>query len=246
MSSVHPPSGNSIVFTRAGLVRGAQRLLPVSAFVLPFGMAFGAAGVEAGLSPDQAIVMSMIMFAGASQFAALDLWASPLPYLSMMLVVLAVNARHFILGAALSPYVNPLPGRHWFASLMTLSDVNFAQSYEAMKSGERDAAHVLGGGLVLWVVWAFSTALGVFAGSALGDLERFGVDVVMASFFAALTIGMVPNLRRAIPVVVGCAVAVLTLDVLPAGWNIIAAAFAGGIAGVLDPEAVAAVKVPGA
>lgn len=235
MSDV-PKLKSNIVFTRAGMVRGGQRLLPVSVFVLPFGIAFGAAAIEAGLTPDQAIIMSMVMFAGASQFAALDLWASPLPYLSLMLVVLAVNARHFILGAALAPYVNPLPTQHWFAALITLSDVNFAQSYQAMKDGEQDAAHVLGGGVVLWSIWAMSTTLGVFAGSALGDLERFGVDVVMASFFAALSVGMVPNLRRAIPVLVACVVAVLTLDLFPAGWNIIAAALAGGVVGVLDPQ----------
>ena len=226
------------IFTFRGLTRGAQRLLPVSVFVLPFGIAYGAAAIDAGMTIDQAMVASLVMFAGASQFAALDLWQTPLPLLSLMLVVLAVNARHLILGAAISPYVNPLPAHHWFGALMLLSDVNFADSYKAMKDGERDAAHILGGGLMLWCVWAIATAIGVFAGSALGNLERFGVDVVMAAFFGALTLGMVPNLRRAIPVVVACVVAVVTLPILPTGWNIIAAALVGGVVGMLDPKVV--------
>lgn len=238
MADASLPPQVTPAFTFHGLVRGAQRLLPVSIFVLPFGIAYGAAAIEAGLSVDQAMVASLFMFAGASQFAVLDLWQTPLPLLSLMLVVLAVNARHFILGAAISPYVNRLPAHHWFGALVLLSDVNFADSYKAMKNGERDAAHILGGGLILWCVWALATAIGVFAGTALGNLERFGVDVVMAAFFGALTLGMVPNLRRAIPVGVACVISVITLPVLPAGWNIIAAALAGGIVGMLDPKAV--------
>lgn len=229
------PAKFSVCFTHKGVLRGAQRLLPVCVFVFPFGVAFGAAAIEAGMSVDQAMVMSLIVFAGASQFAALDMWQSPLPYISIALVVLAVNARHLILGAAISPYVNPLPPRHWFGALMLLSDVNFADSYQSMKDGERDAGHILGGGLLLWTVWALSTAFGVVAGAALGNLERFGVDVVMAAFFAALTIGMVPSLRKAIPVLVACGVAVAALPFVPTGWNIILAALAGGLVGALDP-----------
>lgn len=236
-TSVSKTSKLSVCFTHRGVLRGARRLLPVCVFVFPFGVAFGAAAIEAGLSVDQAMAMSLIVFAGASQFAVLDMWQSPLPYLSIALVVLAVNARHLILGAAISPYVNQLPPRHWFGALMLLSDVNFADSYQSMKDGERDAGHILGGGLLLWAVWAVATAFGVLAGAALGDLDRFGIDVVMAAFFAALTIGMVPSLRKAVPVVVACIVALVTLPFVPNGWNIIVAALAGGLVGALDPKA---------
>lgn len=237
MADVSNPPKFSVCFTHKGVLRGAQRLLPVCVFVFPFGVAFGAAAIEAGLSVDQAIVMSLTVFAGASQFAVLDMWQSPLPYISIALVVLAVNARHLILGAAISPYVNGLPPRHWFGALMVLSDVNFADSYQSMKDGERDAGHILGGGLLLWAVWAMSSAFGVVAGETLGDLQRFGVDVVMAAFFAALTIGMVPSLRKAIPVVVACIVALVALPFMPTGWNIIVAALAGGLVGALDSKA---------
>lgn len=235
MSDGSQPSKFVISFTAKGMLRGAKRLLPVSVFVVPFGVAFGAAAIEAGMGVDQAMTMSLLVFAGASQFAVLDMWQSPLPYISIALVVLAVNARHLILGAAISPYVNPLAPRHWFAALILLSDVNFADSYQSMKEGERDAGHILGGGLLLWAVWAVSTACGVVAGEALGNLQRFGVDVVMAAFFAALTIGMVPSLRKAVPVIVACVVALVALPFVPTGWNIIVAALAGGLVGALDP-----------
>ncbi|MBV6658717.1 MAG: AzlC family ABC transporter permease [Devosiaceae bacterium] len=235
MDDVSPAPKASVSFTARGIARGGQRLLPLSVFVFPFGVAYGVAAIETGLTADQALIMSLIVFAGAAQFAVLDLWQSPLPFVSMALVMFAVNARHFILGAAISPYVNPLPARHWFWSLVLLTDLNFADTYKSVNEGRRDLGQLFGGGLALWAVWALATAVGVFAGALLGELERYGVDVVMAGAFAALSVGMIPNLRAAVPVAVACVVAVITLPVLPTGWNIIAAALAGGAAGLVFP-----------
>ena len=49
--------------------------------------------------------MSVAIYAGASQFAALDLWYAPLPLATLALTVLAVNARHILLGASLAPWL---------------------------------------------------------------------------------------------------------------------------------------------
>ncbi|MEM6384332.1 MAG: AzlC family ABC transporter permease [Pseudomonadota bacterium] len=225
-----------MTFTQVGFRRGVFSLMPLSIFIIPFGVAFGVAAVEFGLTPDQAIVMSVLMFSGAAQFAALDLWGVPLPWLSLVLVVLAVNARHIILGAAMGPYVNTLRGKHWFGALVWLSDANFADCYQAIKDGERDAGQLLGGGFILWAVWAVATAFGVFAGSILGNLDRFGVDVVMAAFFAALTVNTVGSFRAAIPVAAACIVAAVTMPILPTGWNVIAAAIVGGLVGAFGPS----------
>lgn len=222
-----------IVLTLAGVGRGMKRLLPVCAFVLPFGLAYGAAAVEHGMAAWQAIVMSATVFAGASQFAALELWQAPLPFVSMALVVLAVNARHIILGAALSPWVNRLPRWKWLASLAMMSDVNFADSQTAFKAGERDAGLLLGGGLIMWLNWMIGTAVGAFAGAGLGALDRFGLDVVMAAFFGAIVVGNLKTRAALVPVAVAIVVALATLPLLPTGWNIIIAALCGGVVGAV-------------
>ncbi len=221
------------VLTWPGLRQGLRRMLPVGLFVLPFGIAFGAAAVDAGMTTLQAVVMSALVFAGASQFAALDLWHTPLPYLSLALVVLAVNARHIILGAALSPWVNSLSRSKRLLALGFMSDANFADSYAAFRKGGRDVGLLLGGGLMLWSIWIVGTALGAVAGAEIGALDRFGIDVVMAAFFAAIVVGELKTRASLLPVAIASAVTVLTLDLLPVGWNIIAAALCGGLAGAL-------------
>ena len=223
----------TFVMTLAGVSQGVRRLLPIAVFVVPFGLAFGAAAVEQGLTALQAIVMSALVFAGASQFAALDLWQAPMPFLSLALVALAVNARHIILGAARSAPVNALPRQKRFLALMLLSDANFADSHAAFKTGAADAGILLGGGLALWVTWVCGTAVGALAGSSIGDLQRFGVDVVMAAFFAAVVTGGLKSRGSLAPVATASGVAVATLGLLPAGWNVIAAALCGGAVGAL-------------
>ena len=227
------PASPAFVMTLGGVLKGVRRLLPVAVFVIPFGLAFGAAAVEQGLTASQAIAMSASVFAGAAQFAALDLWQAPLPYLSLALVVLAINARHVILGAALSAQVNALPPAKRFLALLLLSDANFADSHAAFKEGATDAGILLGGGLSLWVTWVCGTAVGALAGSSVGDLQRFGVDVVMAAFFAAVVAGGLKSRGSVVPVATASLIAVATLGLLPSGWNIIAAALCGGAVGAL-------------
>ena len=221
------------VLTAAGVRRGARRLAPVAVLVLPFGLAFGAAAVERGLAPLQALVMSATVFAGASQFAALDLWRAPMAWASLALLVLAVNARHVVLGAALAGWLNPLPPARRLLALAFLSDANFADARAARAAGARDAGLLLGGGLAMWGSWVAGTAAGAWGGASLGELDRLGVDAVMPAFFAAAVVGGLRSRGDLLPVAVAGAVAAATLDLLPAGWNVIAAALCGGAVGAL-------------
>ena len=218
-----------VVLTMDGTIKGVRRTFPIAVFVVPFGIAFGAAAVEAGLPGFQAIAMSALAFSGAAQFAALDFWPEPIALGSLALVALALNARHVIMGAALSPWLNRLPLRQRLLSLSFLSDVNFADSQPAFQAGERDVGILLGGGLILWANWVSGTALGATAGSLIGNPARFGIDVVMACFFAAVVAGQCRNRVMILPALVSAAIAVMSLPWMPAGWNVILAALVGGL-----------------
>lgn len=222
------------MLTFAGFKAGVRRLCGVALFVVPFGFAFGAAAVEAGLSSVQAIAMSAAIFAGASQFAILELWHHPLPLLSIGFVALAVNARHLLFGSALAPVLNTLPKRHRLLAAIFLSDANFADMQSARQSGSSDLGILVGGGAVLWLSWALGTALGTYIGGSAGALSRFGIDIVMVAFFVTVIAGSARQPGNVLPMAVAALFSVVTLSLLPHGWNIIAGALAGGIAGALD------------
>ena len=221
------------MLTFEGFKTGIRRMAGVALFGVPFGIAFGAAAVDAGLSIAQTVAMSAIVYAGAAQFAMLQLWHQPLPLLSIVFVVLAVNARHLIFGAALAPLLNALPKRHRLLATVLMSDANFADMQSARQSGSRDLGILVGGGFVMWLSWNSSTVLGAFVGGTEKDMSRFGIDVAMAAFFVTVIAVPARRIGNLLPMGVAALVSVVTLSLLPHGWNVIAGALAGGLAGVV-------------
>ncbi|MEM7300203.1 MAG: AzlC family ABC transporter permease [Pseudomonadota bacterium] len=220
----------TVALTGGGVVRGAIRLLPISVFVVPFGIAFGIAATEGGLGPHQVTAMSVLVFSAMAQFAALEFLQEPVAFVSLGLVVLALSGRLVIMGASLSPWVNRLPIRKRFLTLVLLSDANFADTQTLLQRGESDLGPLFGGGLVLWIFWIGSTAIGAYGGDMLGDTEALGFGVVMLCFFAATATGMVRSTPTFLtPVIVAIGVSVMTQPYLPVGWNILFAAMLGGL-----------------
>ncbi|HEX6978880.1 MAG TPA: AzlC family ABC transporter permease [Alphaproteobacteria bacterium] len=216
-----------------GVRNGFRRMLPLAIFVVPFGIAFGAAAIEKGVSPALAILMSALVFAGASQFSALDLWTAPLALIPILLTTFAVNARHLLLGAALYPWLSACPPRQRFAIVGVLSDPNWALATKAYESGERDAGFLVGSGIVLWIVWLAGTAIGALVGSDLGDLSRYGFDVLITVYFLTILIGLWRGRDDVLPWLAAAGAAVVAADLLPPGWYVVVGGLAGGIVGAL-------------
>ncbi len=226
----------TVAFSIDGILFGLRQMIPIGIFVIPFGLAFGVAAIEQGLSSAQAIIMSILVFSGAAQFAVLELWKEPLSFVALALTIFAVSSRHILLGAALSPWLRHLPFSHRLFSLSLLSDPNFAFSNRAFQQGRRDAGILVGGGLVLWGTWVIGTFLGVVTGSSLGSLDRFGIDVVMAAYFTSLLLGNAPKRQSILPYLGVVLVAFIGWYYIPLGWNILLAALVGGLIGVTTYE----------
>lgn len=215
-----------------GVARGARDLLGATPAVFAFGVGFGAAAVTAGLTPPAALAMSGLVFAGASQYAALELWGPTIPLMALALTALLVNARHLILGATLRPWLADVPPLRRYTALALLSDANWAATTAAIRRGERDLGHLVGGGLVLWATWVAGTAVGAFGGAEAGTVERYGLDVLMPAFFACTLLAGSRSIRAAPPWLVAGAVTILAALAMAPHWAVLTGAMAGGLAGV--------------
>ncbi len=222
--------------TRAGWSRGARAVLPLCAFVFVLGATFGVAARQAGLSPGLATLMSAAVFAGGAQFAALSLLGPPPLIIPLLLGTLAINARHLLLGASLSPWLASLPLWQRLGSITVLSDVNWAQAMRAHAAGERDAGVLVGAGVMMWMVWVLATWFGALATQAVPDVRRFGLDALLLGFFAAaLADGW--RGRGDVPAAVSAAVTTVIAGELGAReWSVIAGALAGAAAGTWNDE----------
>lgn len=215
---------------------GFREMLPIALFVLVFGAAFGLAATQQGLGTTWTVLMSSAVFAGAAQFAVLDLWGPQVPMLPLALTVFAINARHLLMGATLYPWLRQLPPARRYGVMALASDSNWALSMQALGRGQPGLGLLLGGGLALWVFWIIGTVLGTQVGNLIADARRWGLDMVMGCFLLAMVVGGQKNLRMLLIWVVAAGASIAAFRWLPENSHVVMGTLAGGLLGLLWKE----------
>ncbi len=230
------PSGRAWPTWR-GIVRGALDTAPLAVSFVPFGIAFGIAAAERGIDPWTATLWSALVCGGASQFAALELWATPLPVLLITLTVLMVNARHLLYGAVLYQPLAAMPGLVRYPVLGVMTDSCFAYGVQVMQQQDdarRDVTGMLlGGGMLIYCGWPIATFIGATLGALIGSGKAFGLDVVMVAYFSATLAGMWRGRSDLAPWIAAAVGTLAGLWLMPVGWHIMTGALAGGLTGLV-------------
>jgi|HigsolmetaAR204D_1030405.scaffolds.fasta_scaffold07708_5 4-azaleucine resistance transporter AzlC len=227
------PRTQGVRFTAAGLRAGYVRTIPVGLGVSLFGIVFGLVAGQKGLSVLETGLMSALVFAGASQMLAMELWTSPVPVLTVAIAALVINLRYFMMNAALMPWLQPVGPLRAYGSLFFTADENWAVSVAEMRSGGRDAGFLLGSGLAIWTFWLTATLIGRTTGTIIADPERVGVDFVGTAVFTFLLVRMHQGKGDWLPWTVAGVTAVTAAEFLPGFWYLILGGLAGSIAGAL-------------
>ena len=234
MTGAYDKPRSAAYYSWAGALEGVRLSVPVMPGMVMFGVAFGALAAQKGLTLLEATLMSAVVYAGASQFVALEMWAETATLAGIVvlgLVTATVNMRFILMTAALRPWFGSLPSWQSYPALYTVTDPGWliAMTYHA--KGGRDAAILVGGGLVFWLLWVGSTIPGYLLGSLVPDQKAFGLDVIMPAFFVVMLVPLWSGLRRAIPWAVAGGVALLVAALMPGWWFILAGSIAGAMAG---------------
>ncbi|MGB3275279.1 MAG: AzlC family ABC transporter permease [Castellaniella sp.] len=215
---------------------GFKQLLPISLFVVIFGLAFGLAAVQSGLDGISIVLASALVFGGASQFAVLDLWGAQVPLIPLVVTVFAVNARHLLMGATLYPWLRHLPPGQRYGVMLVVSDANWAMAMQAFERGESGLGLLLGGGLALWSTWILGSWLGLYFGGAIHDPVSWGLDMVMGCFLLAMVVSGQKNTRMFVIWTVAAGASLLAYRYLPENSHVVVGALAGGILGACWTE----------
>lgn len=226
-------------FTWNGAVTGARAAGVLLPSITLYGMVFGVMSAAKGLSLLEAGLFSALTYAGGAQLASLQVWAQPIPLAAIAVTTLALNSRYLLLGATLRPWMGTLPVSQTLPTLFFMADGNWALAMREHEAGRHDAAFIVGSGIVLWTTWLLSTLIGQALGQLISDPRKFGVDFMLAAFFAALCVSFFRSRTDAVPLAVGAGVAI-ALDRLALGpWSIIGGALAGSLAGAWRHDAAA-------
>lgn len=214
------------------LVDGAGMALTAAAF----GVVYGLAARTAGLSLAEAIAMSVFVFAGASQFAALGLIAQAAPWPAIIVLTAVLNARHLLYSAALLPWLRPRAAAERAVMAHLLTDEAFALSlHHFQRLGRTDArGYWLAAGLI-FVPWNVATIVGLLGGQVIPDPRRFGVDVIFPAAMAALAVLLVHHRRDLVAAVVGVGVAVGLGLALDPAVGVLAGGLGGPLVAMLVP-----------
>ena len=220
---------------------GFVAALPIMIGYLPIAFSFGVAATRAGLTPFEAFALSLIIYAGASQFLALALFTSGAPVLLAAFTLIAMNLRHVLYGPALmraaKDTANPTgETRHAWAWAFGLTDEVFGQALGSLARGTRfSESYMFGLGLGAYASWLFGTALGAVTGA--GALEGWpsvsaGLGFMLPALFLALLLSL--TTRRQLPVIVGAgAVTILATVAIGATSGILLGMLAGAALGLV-------------
>jgi len=213
-------------------ITGARDSLPILLGVAPFAMICSVAAVSVGLTPLEAAGMSVVVFAGASQLAVLQLLGQGAPWLVMALTAWVINLRFTMYSAALAPYLQkePLPRKAPFAYILSDQAFGVTMSRFANEMPANPPWYFYGAAAAVWATWQ----AGSVAGALLGALvpASWGLDFAFPLSFMALMFAALKDRPAVIAALVGGFTAILTKG-LPYNLGLALAALLGIGAGVL-------------
>jgi predicted branched-subunit amino acid permease len=237
---------------RSDYLAGFRAGAPILMGLIPFGLIFGAAGRDAGLSWIQTQAMSLGIFAGSAQLVFLNIFHEGVNLAALVMTVCAVNLRLVIYSSSLAPFFGPPETRA--AGLVRgyfLTDESYAISMAAfLKKGfsRNPAWFFLGAAGPTWSGWQAMTALGYLAGAFLPESVPFAMAIPMV-FLTLLISVMRSSRRRRTAKVTACVAAGLGVVIFgeaPYNTGLILAILTGVAAGALSSRAARGMDCPDA
>jgi branched chain amino acid efflux pump len=219
---------------------GAAAVAPMLVGVVPFGLVAGATPASHGLGTGAAIGFSSIVFAGASQLAAMDVLIGGGSAAVAIAAACTINLRMLLYSASLAPHLADQPLRHRLLAAYLLTDQAYAVAITRWSAAEPDPettslgarlAYYLGAGGLLWLVWQASTIVGALAGTAVPD--DLPLDFAIPLVFLVLLVPTLTARPAVVAALVGGAAAVIAGELGAGSLSIIVGALAGIIAGAL-------------
>lgn len=233
-ASSSPSADHGPILTRAGVIEGARLVLAVQPGAIFFAAAVGSLAAQKGLTLAETVSMYAFVFAGLSQFVALGSWPEVWTWgavASLTLMTFTVNSRMILMGASLRPWLAPLPAAMVYPMLFINADANWLTAMRHRAEGGRDVGILLGGGLLIWVVWVIAAVPGYLIGALITNPRAIGLDLVVPAFFTAMLVPLWKKPAQTIGWLVAGLVSVAVWALVPGHWYVLAGAIAGSVAG---------------
>jgi predicted branched-subunit amino acid permease len=224
-------------------IAGARDSIPILLGVVPFATICGVAAINVGLTPFESIGMNLIVFAGASQLAVLQLMSVGSPWLIMVLTAWVINVRFTMYSAAIAPYLQeePLFRKAPFAYILSDQAFGVTMSRFSNQVPSNPAWYFYGSAAIIWATWIASATVGTLLGTLIP--ESWGLDFAFPLSFMALMFAALKDRPAVLAALVGGLSAIFAKG-LPYNLGLVLAALLGIGAGMLA-ESISSKKTEG-
>ncbi len=187
-----------------------------------FGVTFGVLSVSAGISGLQAVMMSLLMFTGASQFAAVGVVSTGGDPVSAFGTALLLAARNGAYALSMSRAMPSGKGRRLIAAQLIIDESTAMAEAQSNLEETREAFWITG--LSVFFFWNLGTLIGVLVGGVIGNPLVWGLDAAFPAGFLALLAPHLKDRNKRRAALIGAGVAAVTIPFLPAGLPVLLAA----------------------
>src|SRR3989339_1307775 len=206
--------------------------VPIFIGYVPAAVAFGILSKGCGISLLESFCFSALVFAGASQFIALNLLMTGMGPGGIILTTLLVNFRHFLMSAYLSTRIEKMAKKNIFLMAFGVTDEVF--SVLSFKKGIISPKFIY---ILQWSAysgWVSGTVAGYVLGGFLPEILTKSMGVALYALLLAILLPEIKQSLKALILAIASGALntlLIKLDLLPHGWNIIACIFVTALAG---------------
>jgi 4-azaleucine resistance transporter AzlC len=219
----HSRSSSTPTRLRGGIRAGMSAGVATFAIGIAFGLV-----ARPVLGTAEAIVMSIVVFAGSAQLTAVSVLAAGGSGDAAVLAGLLMNLRFIPMGVAAASAFRGGPLRRTLEA-QALVDASWALAGDGR--GWYDRGILLGASIPQALAWWVGTAVGALGGSHLAHADALGLDAIFPAFFLLLLIDQVKDRHALVAALLGAAICLILIPHAPAG-SPVAASAAGALIGL--------------
>ncbi len=214
----------SVKSLNSEILFGLKDAFPIMIGYFSVAMAFGLMVKNADLLLSDGILFSTVVFAGASQFMALNMLTTGAGWISIVAATFLLNFRHFIMSASLGSKLQK--PRWWQIPVIAFGVTDETFSVTMAKEGDLTPAYVMAVHFFAWASWGAGTASGYVLGSFIPDALGSSLGMGLYVLFMSLLVPEIKKGRKALWVALTAAVLNTILGYVPfigSSWSLVSA-----------------------
>lgn len=213
-------------------ITGIKKSIPIILGYIPIGLAFGVLATQQGLSSLDIFFMSLVVYAGASQFIATAMIISGINSASIIFTTFLINLRHLLMSASLSPYLKHISSPIQALISFGLTDETYAVDITYSKDSKLPASFYVGLHMISHIVWVASTVVGGILGNLMPNATRWGIDYALSAMFIGLLCMHIKDKKDVLVALCSGGISIFLSIKISTGWNIIIATILAATIGV--------------